>query len=73
MDSPVDTQGANPGMSKPAVYLIQFIGTFMIIGGGIVIAGDIIVGKHNLAGWLTVILGIIFLIAGSIKPTKTKR
>jgi uncharacterized membrane protein HdeD (DUF308 family) len=70
---PASVQGAKPGMTRPAVYLLQFIGTFMIIGGGIVISSDMVGGKHNLTGWLTVILGILFLITGARKSAKNKK
>jgi hypothetical protein len=70
---PISIQGVKPGMTRPAVYLLQFIGAGMTIGGGTVIASDMIDGKHNLAGWLTVILGILFLISGARKPAKTKK
>ena len=59
-------------MAKPAACVIQFIATFMIIGGGVAIAGDMVVGTHCLMGWLSVVCGILFLIFGTRQRMKTK-
>ena len=60
-------------MTKPSAYVVQFIATFMIIGGGVAIAGDMVVGAHCLMGWLSVVCGILFLIVGARQRVKTKK
>ena len=44
----------------------------MIIGGGIAIAGEMVAGEHNMVGWVTVILGAIFLIVGAYSSRRHK-
>ncbi len=59
-------------MTKLGVYLIQFIALLMIIGGGIAIAGEMVTGKYNIAGWLIVIFGALFLIVGAYNSRRDK-
>ena len=57
--------GVMSTMSKPALYLLQFAATLMIIIGGMVVVYDLVSGEHNIAGWIAVLLGFLFLIVGS--------
>jgi len=58
--------------TKVGIYLIQFIATAMIIGGGIAIAGEMVVGEHNIVGWVTVLFGALFLTVGAYSSRRHK-
>ena len=61
-------RGFNKGMPKMAVRLLQFMAIFMITGGGVAVAGDIVAGAHNIVGWIVVVLGVLLLLFGARKP-----